>query len=67
MWGFASGSVVKNLPAIQELLVWSLGGEESLEEEMATHYSILAWKIKWTKQAGGPQFTHGGPQELEVT
>ena len=34
---------------------------------MATHYSILAWKIKWTKQAGGPQFTHGGHQELEVT
>ena len=37
--------------------VRSLGREESLEEEMATHYSILAWKIPWTEQTGGQHFT----------
>ena len=36
---------VKNLPAMQEAQVWSLGQEEPLEEEMATHSSILAWRI----------------------
>ena len=39
--------MVKNLPAMQETWVLSLGGEDPLEEEMATHYSILAWKIPW--------------------
>ena len=46
-WGFASGSVVKNLPAMQELpemQVWSLGQEDPLEEELATHCSTLAWE-----------------------
>ena len=60
MWGFPSGSVVKNLLAmkeLQEMLVLSLGREESLEEETATRYSILAWKIPWTEQTGGQQFT----------
>ena len=44
IWGFPDGSVVKriHLP-MQETLVGSLGGEDPLEEEMATHYSILAW------------------------
>ena len=42
--GFPGGSVVKNLPAIQETQVQSLGWEDPLEEEMATHSSILAWK-----------------------
>ena len=58
IWGFPSGSVVKNLPAmkeLQEMQVRSLGREESLEEEMATHYSILAWKIPWTEAPGGLQ------------
>ena len=44
---------VKNPPAIQELQVWSLGQEDPLEEEMATHSSILAWKIQWTEEPGG--------------
>ena len=60
IWGFPSGSVVKNLPTmkeLQEMQVRSLGREESLEEEMATHYSILAWKIPWTEQTGGQHFT----------
>ena len=42
---------LKNLPAVQDTLVWSLGWEEPLEEEMATHSSILAWRIPWTEEA----------------
>ena len=45
MWGFPGGSVVKNLPAKQKTQFQSLGWEEPLEEEMATHSSILAWRI----------------------
>ena len=45
--GFPSSSVVKNLPAMQETRVRSLGWEDSLEEEMAVHSSILAWGIPW--------------------
>ena len=41
-WGFPGGSVVKNLPAKQEIQVQSLGGEDPLEEKMAIHFSILA-------------------------
>ena len=47
---------VKNPPAIletQEIQVWSLGLENPLEEEMATHSSILAWEILWTEDPGG--------------
>ena len=40
--------MVKNLPAMQETWVQSLGWEESLEKEMATHSSIVVWKIPWT-------------------
>ena len=43
--GFPGGSGIKNLPAKQELWVSSLGHEDPLEEEMATHSSILAWEI----------------------
>ena len=43
--GFPGGAVVKNLPAMQEIRVRSLGWEDPLEEEMTTHCSILAWKI----------------------
>ena len=43
---------VKNLPAMQETWVQSLGQEDPLEEEMATHSSILAWKIPWTEEPG---------------
>ena len=42
--------MVKNLPAMQETWVWSLGWEELLEKGMATHYSILAWRIPWTEE-----------------
>ena len=45
-------SVVKNLPAEQETWVQSLGWEDPLEEEMATHSSIPAWEIPWTEDPG---------------
>ena len=47
--------LVKNLPAVQETRVRSLGWEDPLEKEMATHSSILAWKISWTEEPGGLQ------------
>ena len=46
---------VKDLPAVQETRPRSLGWEDPLEKEMATHSSILAWKISWTKEPGGLQ------------
>ena len=49
------GSVVKNLPAKQEMWVQSLGCEDPLEKEMATHSSTLAWEIPWTEEPGGLQ------------
>ena len=50
------GSLGKNLPAIQETQVQSLDREDSLEKEMATHSSILAWRILWTEEPSGLQF-----------
>ena len=47
--------MVKNLPAMQEIQVLSLGWEDPLEREMATHSSIPAWRIPWTEEPGGPQ------------
>ena len=44
---------VKNLPAVQEIQVCALGLEDPLEKEMATHSSIHAWEIPWTKEPGG--------------
>ena len=46
---------VKNPPAKQETQVWSLGREDPLEKEMATHSSILTWEITWTEECGGLQ------------
>ena len=45
--------MVKNLPAMQETQVQALGWEDSLEKGMATHSSILAWRIPWTEEPGG--------------
>ena len=50
--GFLNGSVVKNLPAIQDMRVQSLGWEYTLGKEMATHSSILVWEIPWTEPGG---------------
>ena len=52
---FPGVPVVKNLPAIPETWVWSLGWEDPLEKEMTTHSSILAWEIPWTEEPGGLQ------------
>ena len=46
---------VKSLLAVQETQVLSLGQEEPLEKEMATHSSVLAWEIPWTEETGGLQ------------
>ena len=55
MDGLPSGSVVKNLPAVQETQVQSLGQEDLLEEGTAAHSSVLVWRIPWTEEPGGLQ------------
>ena len=47
--------MVKNLPEVQETWVGSLGQEDPLEKEMASHSGILAWEIPWTEEPGGLQ------------
>ena len=47
--------LVKNLPARQEAQIQSLGQEDPLEEAVATHSSLLAWRIPWTEKSGGLQ------------
>ena len=49
--------MVKNLPAMQEIQVCYLDWEDPLEKEIATHYSILAWRTPWTEEPGGLQST----------
>ena len=52
---FPSANTVKNLPAMQETWVQSLGQEHLLETGMETHFSVLAWRIPWTEEPGGLQ------------
>ena len=47
--------IVKNLPSVRETQVLSLGQEDPLEKGMATHSSILSWRIPWTEEHGGLQ------------
>ena len=54
-WASLVAHMVKNQPAMQETWVQSLGGEDPLEEGMATHSSILAWRIPWTEEPDGLQ------------
>ena len=49
--------MLKNPPIIQETWGWSLSGEDLLEKEMATHSSILAWRIPWTEDPGGLEYS----------
>ena len=56
---------LKSLPAMQETWVWSLGREDPLEKEMATHSNIFAWRIPWTEEPGGLQST--GHKESDTT
>ena len=62
--GCPGGSEVKNLPAVQEMRVQSLGWEDPLKEEMATHSSILAWRIPWTEEPG---YSPKGSKESHMT
>ena len=57
--------LVKNLPAMQETCVQFLGQEDTLEKEMATHSSILAWRIPWTEKPG--RLRSMGSQESDTT
>ena len=54
-WASLVAQLVKNPPAMQENCVRSLGWEDPLEEGMATHYNILAWRIPWTEESDGLQ------------
>ena len=66
--GFPGGSVVKNPSAVQEpqkRWLQSLGREDPLEEGMATHFSILAWRIPWTEESGS--YSPWGRKELDAT
>ena len=56
---------LKRLPAMQETWVLSLGWEDPLEKEMATHSSILAWRIPWMEELGGLEST--GRKQLDMT
>ena len=64
-WASLVAQRLKHLPAMQETWVPSLGRKDPLEKEMATHSSILAWRIPWTEEPGGhsPQ----GCKELDMT
>ena len=53
--GFPGGSAIKNLTAIQETWVQSLGQEDPLEKEVLTHSNILAWETPWREEPGGLQ------------
>ena len=63
--GFLMAQMVKNLPAMQETRVQSLGWEKPLKKGMATHSSVLDWGILWTAEPNGLQFL--GRKELDMT
>ena len=58
-WAFLVAQTIKNPPAMQEILVWSLSWEDPFEEEIATNSGILAWRIPWTEE-------HGRLQSMEL-
>ena len=62
IWASPVAQMVKNLPAMQETLVRSLGQEDPLEKGIVTHSSILAWRIPWIVESGELQFV--GSQRL---
>ena len=57
--------MIKKLSAMQEIQVRSLGWEDPLEKEVATHYNILVWRIPWTEEPGGSQSS--GLQRVDTT
>ena len=64
-WASLVAQLVKNLPAVQKTQVRSLGQDDPLEKEMATHSSILAWRIPHTEEPGRLQFM--GSKESDTT
>ena len=64
-WASLIAQSVKNLPAMQETQIRLLGQEDPLEKEMATHSSILTWRIPWTEEPGRLQSM--GLQEWDMT
>ena len=64
--GFPGGAVVENPPANAETWVQSLDWEDPLEEEMATHSSICAWRIPWTEEPGGLHTVLGVAEESDI-
>ena len=58
---------VKNLPAMQEIPVQSLGWEDPLQKGMVTHSSILVWRIPWTEEPGGLPWDPWGHKESDTT
>jgi len=62
---FPGGSVVKNPSAMQETWIQSLGQEDTLQKEMATHSNILAWEIPWTEELMG--YSPWGCKESDTT
>ena len=65
--GFPGGSVVKNLPVMREMQVQSLGREDPLEKEMATHSRIPAWEIPWREEPGMFATVRGVAKESDTT
>ena len=63
---FLGGSAVKNLSAMQKMQVQSLGWEEPLEEEMATHASVLAWRIPWVGREEPGRLKSMGLQKSQI-
>ena len=61
LWNDHHNQTIKNMPAVWETQVWSLGWEDPLEKGMATHSNILAWRISWTEEPDGLQFM-GSPR-----
>ena len=64
-WASLEAQMVKNPPAMWEIWFWSLGWEDPLEEGMATHSTILAWRIPWTEEPCG--YSQWGHKELDTT
>ena len=64
--GFPGGSAVKNLPAMQETRVQSLGWEDPLEEGMPTHSSVLAWRIPWAEKPDGLHSPYSRKELIEL-
>ena len=63
---FPGGSAVKNPPVMQETKVQTLGQEDSLQKEMATHSSIIAWEIPWTEKPSR-LLVHGDANESDTS